>query len=145
MHTATARKILVVCLGNHCRSPLAAAILAHRGGAAVDVRSAGLSTRRLTDEPAHPLMKIAASELGYDLTDHRGVQITTELLEWADLVLAMDQTIFTRLHQLAGPTDSAKIRLYLPANDVPDPWEKDAAAFTACAALIAAGADRHLT
>jgi protein-tyrosine phosphatase len=42
-NTAWSRKILVVCLGNHCRSPLAAAVLVHRGAGAVDVRSAGLA------------------------------------------------------------------------------------------------------
>ncbi|MFF7648922.1 low molecular weight phosphatase family protein [Streptomyces sp. NPDC007983] len=39
--TARPRRLLAVCLGNHCRSPLAALILAGLGGPAVEVRSAG--------------------------------------------------------------------------------------------------------
>ncbi|MEV4703782.1 hypothetical protein [Actinoplanes sp. NPDC049316] len=87
--TSAARRILVVCLGNHCRSPLAAAVLARRGGSAVEVHSAGQAPQHV-DRPAHPLMVAAAREIGYDLTDDRGVQLTADLLGWADLILAMD-------------------------------------------------------
>ncbi|WP_199729576.1 low molecular weight protein-tyrosine-phosphatase [Micromonospora sp. M71_S20] len=135
---------MVVCLGNHCRSPLAAAILATRGGDAVVVRSAALHAGRLVDQPAHPLMIEAATALGYDLTDHRGVQLTAAMLHWADTILAMDQSILTRLREQAHPDDQLKLRLYLPDADVPDPWEKTAADFTACAQLIDQGADQHL-
>src|SRR5688572_4643077 len=72
------RRILVVCLGNHCRSPLAAAILARRGGTGVDVRSAGLAHHHI-DQPAHPQMVIAAKALGYDISGHRGAQLTPQL------------------------------------------------------------------
>ena len=142
--TPPARRILVVCLGNHCRSPLAATILAHRGGATVEVRSAALHAGRLADQPAHPLMVAAATALGYDLTAHRGVQLTPHMLTWADTIIAMDRSILARLHQDARPQDQHKLCLYLPDADVPDPWEKTAADFTACASLIANGADRHL-
>jgi protein-tyrosine phosphatase len=140
----TARKILVVCLGNHCRSPLAAAILTRRGGPAVDVRSAGLHPRRHIDRPAHPLMITAAAELGYDLTDHRGAALTPELLTWADAILAMDQAVIAELQQRAGPADRPKIQLYLTGVDVPDPWGKEAADFADCAALIEHGTSQHI-
>lgn len=81
-----ARRILVVCLGNHCRSPLAAAILTHRGGPAVAVCSAALHAGHLAGQPAHSLMIEAARTLGYDLTSHRGVQLTAEMLHWADTI-----------------------------------------------------------
>ena len=141
--TPPGRRILVVCLGNHCRSPLAAAIIARRGGDAVDVRSAGLHPRRHVGQPAHALMITAAHTLGYDLTSHRGVALTTELIAWADLILAMDQAVLEQLEQRTEPADRAKVRLYLPGADVPDPWGKEAADFTACAALIDQGADQH--
>lgn len=142
--TPAARRILVVCLGNHCRSPLAAAVLACRGASAVEVRSAGLTPHHV-DRLAHPLMVAAANELGYDLTDHRGVQLTTDLLAWADLTLAMDQAIADQLQQRAAPADQPKIHTYLTGADVPDPWGKTATDFAACAALIDAGAEKHLT
>ncbi|MGW3056427.1 arsenate reductase/protein-tyrosine-phosphatase family protein [Streptomyces goshikiensis] len=47
------RRILTVCIGNICRSPLAAAVLAQRGGADVEVRSAGLCDK-WAGGPAHP-------------------------------------------------------------------------------------------
>ncbi|GAB1646871.1 low molecular weight protein-tyrosine-phosphatase [Krasilnikovia sp. MM14-A1259] len=137
-----ARRILVVCLGNHCRSPLAAAILAHRGGPSVAVRSAALHAGRLAGQPAHPLMVEAGAARGYDLTGHRGVQLTDDMLRWADTVLAMDRTILDHLQARNG--DRRKLRLYLPHADVPDPWGKTPADFVACAALIAHGADQHL-
>ncbi|GAA2916365.1 hypothetical protein Acy02nite_92130 [Actinoplanes cyaneus] len=66
------------------------------------------------------------------------------MLTWADLILATDQVILTELRHLAGPADQPKIRPYLPDSDVPDPWEKSADDFTACAALIETGAGPHL-
>jgi len=89
-------------------------------------------------------MITAAQTLGYDLTDHRGVALTPELLAWADSVLAMDQAVFEQLHQRADPADRPKIRLYLTGGDVPDPWGKDAADFADCATLIDRGASQHL-
>lgn len=139
-----AHRILVVCLGNHCRSPLAAASLAHRSGAAVAVRSAGLHAGRFVGRPAHFLMIEAAKTLGYDLAGHRGVQLTTEMLHWAGAILAMDRAILAQLRERAHPRDQPKLRLYLPDADVPDPWQKTAADFTACAELIHHGAGRHL-
>lgn len=137
------RNLLVVCLGNHCRSPLAAAVLARRGAAAVDVRSAGLHPHRHVDRPAHPLMIAAAANLGYDLTGHLGAALTPDLIAWAGLILAMDRTILAELHRRAA-ADRSKIRLYLDNADVPDPWGKEPEDFAACAALIDHGAGQHL-
>ncbi|WP_432280631.1 low molecular weight phosphatase family protein [Streptomyces luomodiensis] len=44
--TARPRRLLTVCLGNHCRSPLAALILGELGGPAVEVHSAGTQVGR---------------------------------------------------------------------------------------------------
>ncbi|MER8188514.1 low molecular weight protein-tyrosine-phosphatase [Kitasatospora sp. NPDC094015] len=139
---AAPRRILVVCLGNYCRSPLGGRILADLGGTAVEVRSAGLIDRWTQ---AHPEMTAAASALGYDLTGHRPQQVTPELIDWADLVLAMDHPVLEHLRDIAGPDLAARIRLYLDRDrDVPDPMGRPAAEFTACALLIEAGAANHL-
>ncbi len=142
-HTPTRpRRILAVCLGNYCRSPLAEHVLADLGGSAVEVRSAGLIDKW---EQAHPEMTAAASALGYDLTAHRPQQVTRELIDWADLVLAMDHSVQEQLRDIAGPGTTAEIRLYLDHDrDVPDPMGRPAAEFTACALLIEAGAANHL-
>lgn len=137
------RRVLAVCLGNHCRSPLAAAVLAQRGGAAVDVRSAGISGK-WAGKPAHPAMIAAAARYGYDLTGHRGVQVSSSLLEWADLILAMDSANLAALRGLAGDRTAPRLALYLGDQDVPDPWGKPDDAFTACVEIIETGARRYL-
>ncbi|MBV9026462.1 MAG: low molecular weight phosphotyrosine protein phosphatase [Streptomycetaceae bacterium] len=138
-----ARRILTVCLGNHCRSPLAAVVLTQLGGPAVDVRSAGLCGKWV-GQPAHPAMVAAAAQRGYDLTSHRSVQVSPELLAWADVILAMDHANLAALQGLADVRTAAKLALYLGDRDVPDPWGQDDEAFAICAGIIEAGARRHL-
>jgi protein-tyrosine phosphatase len=87
-------------------------------------------------------MIAAAARHGYDLRSHRGVQVSTSLLDWAELILAMDQTVLTALRQIRSA--ASRLDLYLARGDVPDPWGQPDAAFEACAALIVAGSARHL-
>ncbi|MFB7508551.1 arsenate-mycothiol transferase ArsC [Streptomyces broussonetiae] len=47
-------KVLTVCLGNYCRSPFAELVLAHRGGAELKVRSAGLIGKWKANLPTSP-------------------------------------------------------------------------------------------
>ncbi len=84
--------ILVVCTGNVCRSPMAAGFLRSAlerrfGALAPEVRSAGTLAR--PGEPASVGTVFAAAELGVDLTAHRAVRLTPELIRGADVVLAM--------------------------------------------------------
>lgn len=137
------RRILMVCLGNHCRSPFAAVVLASRGGSAVDVRSAGLRAKWV-DQAAHADMIAAAAEHGFDLGEHRGVQVVPDLLAWADVVLAMDRAVLTELREHADGQVVAKLALYLEDADVPDPFGQSYDAFTTCVAVVLEGADRHL-
>ncbi|MGW1327973.1 arsenate reductase/protein-tyrosine-phosphatase family protein [Streptomyces antibioticus] len=138
------RKLLTVCLGNYCRSPLAQIALTRRGGLAVTVRSAGL-IGKWQDQPANPSMINAARRLGLDLTHHRGRQITLKDLEWADDVLAMDSAVLDTLHAIDGGHNTHKIRLYLPGRDVPDPVGQDENAFNDCAVVIEAGTSLHIS
>ncbi|MEU9397603.1 low molecular weight phosphotyrosine protein phosphatase [Streptomyces sp. NPDC048324] len=137
------RKLLTVCLGNHCRSPFAQIALARRGGTDMDVRSAGL-IGKWQDQPASESMVKAARRLGYDLTGHRGQQITLHMLHWADTVLAMDTTVLETLRAICTHADEHKLALYLGDRDVPDPMGQDDAAFNHCAVLIEAGTALHL-
>ncbi|MFJ9179406.1 low molecular weight phosphotyrosine protein phosphatase [Streptomyces sp. NPDC102360] len=137
-------RILTVCLGNICRSPYAAAVLDARSGAGVEVRSAGL-VGKWAGRPAHPLMVEAAEASGYDLTHHRAVQVSAELLRWADAILALDSAVQGRLRVHGGLIGAtAKITLYLGDADVRDPYGGDRAAFAECALTIEAAAHRHL-
>ncbi|HZU55674.1 MAG TPA: low molecular weight protein-tyrosine-phosphatase [Actinocrinis sp.] len=137
------RRILTVCLGNYCRSPLAAASLTQLAGPELETRSAGLRGKWV-GRPAHPWMCAAAAERGIDLRAHRGTQITQELIGWADLVLAMDRAVLAELRQFAGARYAGKLRTYLPDADVPDPFGGPYEAFRDCVARIRHGAFAYL-
>lgn len=83
--------ILVVCTGNICRSPIAEGflrqLLQDRGIAGVSVESAGVSGLR--GYPADPEAVRAASEQEVDISRHRARRVKTNMIETADLVLAM--------------------------------------------------------
>ncbi|MEV7174574.1 low molecular weight phosphotyrosine protein phosphatase [Streptomyces sp. NPDC093224] len=136
-------KLLTVCLGNYCRSPLAQVALTRRGGAAVTVRSAGL-IGKWQDQPANPSMIEAARRLGLDLTHHRGRQITLHDLDWADDVLAMDAAVLGTLRAIDDGRNIHKLRLYLPGLDVPDPMGQGEDTFNDCAVVIEAGTALHM-
>jgi protein-tyrosine phosphatase len=91
------------------------------------------------------MMIAAAAQRGYDLTAHRGVRLTADLLAWADLVLAMDQAVLEQVRHQAPQIDTSfELLRYLADADVPDPWGKTSIDFAACAALIDTGAYQHL-
>ncbi|MDT7788153.1 MAG: low molecular weight protein-tyrosine phosphatase [Pseudonocardiales bacterium] len=136
-------RILTVCLGNICRSPVAAAVLQHHGGSAVEVRSAGLRDK-WAGNGAHPDMVAAAADRGYDLTGHRARQVDQKLLAWADIVVAMDAAVLTSLRTMADADIVPKLRRFFDDRDVPDPFDKSAAEFAACVALVEEGAAAHL-
>lgn len=141
--TPARRRILIVCLGNYCRSPYAALLLARHGGDYLDVRSAGL-VDKWVGGTAHPDMITAASERGYDLTRHRPAKINQAAVNSTDLILAMDRAVLARLVQLVGPEDADKLKLYLDDQDVPDPMGRPLEEFRACARLIEDGIHRYL-
>lgn len=137
------RRILTVCMGCHCRAPLAAAVLAKQGGAGLDVRSAGIRDWHV-GRGAHPVMIDVAAEHGYDLSAHRGIQVSKEILAWADVVLAMDARVLDALRGLVDRESGPDLALYLGDRDVPDPWEQPRGAFVDCVTVVEAGACRHL-
>src|SRR5690606_41737560 len=82
-------KILVVCHGNICRSPLAEAmlkaLLPH-----CKVESAGLHA--LVGHPADASTQEVATPAGLVLQDHKGRQLNSEMLNDADLILVLSQS-----------------------------------------------------
>ena len=84
------RHILVVCVGNICRSPMAEALLrnALRGQERFSVESAGLGA--LVGEPASEHAVALMSERGIDISLHRARQLQPELVNRADLILVME-------------------------------------------------------
>jgi protein-tyrosine-phosphatase len=90
---ASITDILVVCSGNICRSPMAAAYLraelVNAGVRGVIVHSAG--TIAAAGNPASPEAIEAAEEHDLDISYHRSTPLTRELVRRADLILAMEK------------------------------------------------------
>ncbi|MGQ9677696.1 MAG: arsenate reductase/protein-tyrosine-phosphatase family protein [bacterium] len=101
--------VLVVCTGNSCRSPLAAALLAQAcTGLPVIVSSAGVAAP--VGNPATQFTIAVGKELGVDLTSHRARQVDRKMIEEADLILVMEQ-LQRRLISELVPGAEKKIRL----------------------------------
>lgn len=87
----TTYNILFVCTGNTCRSPMAEVItrraLEERGWSHVSVESAG--TAASAGAPASEGARRAAAEIGLDLDGHQARSLTDELVQRADIILAM--------------------------------------------------------
>ena len=82
------RSVLVLCEGNHCRAPIAEALLASALGPAIRVGSAGL--KALVGAPAAPEAVDLLRSVNLDLSRHRGRQFTPAMAYEADLILVMD-------------------------------------------------------
>lgn len=124
-------KILLVCLGNICRSPMAEGILRHMvraGGLDWTIDSAGTSGHHAGEAPDRRAQQ-AMAQRGMDISDLRARQVRRADFGAFDLVLAMDRSNLEDLRSLApDPERAAKVKLimdFLPGNpqrEVPDPW-----------------------
>ncbi len=135
-------RVLMVCTGNICRSPMAEALLRarfERRGRGT-VASAGLAA--VEGRPADPFAVELLAERGIDLSGHRARQLTPELLPHFDLVLVMDAAQHRRLTTLA-PSLRGRIQRIggFSGFDVPDPYGEPRGEFARALALIERGLD----
>jgi protein-tyrosine phosphatase len=124
-------KILMVCLGNICRSPLAEGILqekAEKAGLNWQVHSAGTNGYH-TGEPPHPLSIKVANLNGIDISGQRSRRFIAADFEEYDLLYAMAKDVLQDMKQIARNNfDPQKMSLFLEESfpgeerDVPDPW-----------------------
>lgn len=124
-------KILMVCLGNICRSPLAEGILqnlAKESGLNWTVDSAGTNGYH-TGEPPHPLSIKVADQNGIDISRQKSRRFTGTDFDEFDLVYAMASDVMADMKRIAGKKfDVNKTNLLLNVlyegenKDVPDPW-----------------------
>jgi protein-tyrosine phosphatase len=135
----SAVKVLFVCTGNICRSPLAEGVFRQR------VQAAGLSRRIVADsagtldyhsgEPPDPRAQAAARQRNYNISRLRARQVRLEDFGVFHHVLAMDAGHLAELRRLSPVEHRHKLRLFLDyaphlsRREVPDPYYGTAAGF----------------
>lgn len=149
--TATTRRVLMICMGNICRSPTAEAVLRHRLevaglSAAVEVDSAGTHAWHSRNPPDERAIAHAARR-GYDLGGLRARRVEPADYERFDLLLAMDEDNLSHLQGDCPPEHRAKVRLLMSfaphssARIVPDPYYGGSAGFEHVLDLIEQACD----
>jgi protein-tyrosine phosphatase len=146
----TRHRILFVCLGNICRSPMAEGVfrrlveeegLAHR----FEIDSAGLGAWHLGQAP-DDRAQAAARARGIDISGQSARQVQPDDFDRFDLLLVMDRTNLAELKRVAPAEARAKIRPFLDfapkagTKDVPDPFYGGTAGFDHALDLIEAAA-----
>lgn len=133
-------KILVVCTGNICRSPMAEALLETAlGSPEISVSSAGTHAR--DGLPAQPPAVEVMAARGIDISMHRSRPLTAHIADAADLILVMEQAHAEHI-QRHLPEAAAKTRLLSDfydesaGIDVPDPYGGTTADYERCARMI---------
>ena len=123
-------RVLMVCLGNICRSPMAEFIfrdMAVRRGldGKIECASAALSAEELGN-PVYPPARRKLEELGIDCSRKRACQMRGEDYEKYDLIRGMESWHLKRMLRLCGGDPKGKIHLLLELSpnprDIDDPW-----------------------
>jgi protein-tyrosine-phosphatase len=131
----TTYNLLFVCTGNTCRSPMAEAVargaLQQRGWTHVDVRSAGVAAA--AGHAASDLAVAVSGERALDLSAHASQQVTPELVEWADLILAMGPSHLHVLEEMGAGEKASLLTAFVEGEGVgapvADPFGGDQASY----------------
>lgn len=126
------KKIMFVCHGNICRSPMAEFILrdmARKEGIALFVASSATSTEEIWNGIGNPVYPPAKEELarhGLSCEGKRAVQLQRSDYEKYDLFIGMDSANIRNMHRILGGDPDGKIRKLMDytarPGDVSDPW-----------------------
>jgi protein-tyrosine phosphatase len=124
-------KVLMVCLGNICRSPLAEGILRHKVKLKAinwEIDSAGTGGWHTGQQPDSRAIRVAGIQ-GIDISTLRARQINEFDLEYFDLILTMDQSNLRDVLKLKNTIDNKKKILLVSMYsvkykdiEVPDPY-----------------------
>lgn len=133
-------RILVVCVGNICRSPVAEYLL-QRYMPEKAVASAGLAA--LVGQDMDPTSRLVAEEHGLVCPPHRATQLTKELCRKADLILVMESE-HREAVTLLSPESRGKVFLLgglLNGMEITDPYQRDRMVFQLTYERIAQAAE----
>ena len=107
-------RVLMVCLGNICRSPIAEGILRHKAaekGLDIITDSAGTSAFHVGEAPDHRMI-LTAGKNGIDISDLSARQFISADYQNFDLIYAMDESNYENMIRLANnDSDREKVRL----------------------------------
>lgn len=126
------KRILFVCHGNICRSPMAEMLLKHlvreRGLTGYEIASAAVSREEIGN-PVYPPARRELAAHGVRCEDHRARQLTAADYDRWDHLIGMDMSNITRMLRILGGDPQGKVHRLLdftghPA-DVADPWYSD--------------------
>ena len=120
------KKILFVCHGNICRSPMAEFVmkyLVEKEGLTDQflIESAATSTEEIGN-PVYPPARRKLAEHGIRCDGHAAHQMTRADYNRFDLLIGMDQWNLRNMERICGGDPEGKIRPLLPHKDVADPW-----------------------
>jgi protein-tyrosine phosphatase len=134
--------IVVVCVGNICRSPMGAALLQDRLGpdSEITVSSAGIGA--LVGYPAAEHAVELMGERGIDISAHRARQLDPEIIKSTDLILVMESGHKAAIDTI-DPTARGKVYRMGEWRDleIDDPYQQPKEAFSQALALIGQGVD----
>ncbi len=124
-------RILMVCLGNICRSPIAEGVMRSiisRNNLDWEVASAGTESYHI-GEPPHRYSQKICQKNGIDISRQRARRFVASDLEHFDLIYVMAEDVMAEVKHIAGTAfDSRKVILFLEERypgsrrSVPDPW-----------------------
>lgn len=118
-------KILMVCLGNICRSPLAHGVLQHlveKEGLGWEIDSAGTGDWHVGQQPDKRAIAVA-KKYGVDITSQRAQCFSPDFFDIYDRIYVMDDNNFSDvLALIREEKDKAKVSMFLSEGIVPDPY-----------------------
>ena len=127
------KKVLFICHGNICRSPMAEMILKHllreRGlSDGFEVASAATSTEEIGN-PVYPPARRELTAHGVPVEKRGARQVTQRDYAYYDLIIGMDNANIRNLHRMLGGDPDGKIRRLMDftsrPGEVSDPWYSD--------------------
>ena len=128
------QNILVVCVGNICRSPMAEYFLKQQYPQ-LHIESAGISG--LTGHAADQKASLCMQRLGIDMSAHIAKKLNANLIKKADLILVMSQNQQKHIEQTWPFAKGKTFRLgHWQGRNVPDPYQHEQAVFDDTCQLI---------